>query len=153
MRRSERSRPIDHVGITDAQGAFTAVEVTYLALGGRRAVDLQLTRKTVGLMPVGCAVRIDPSSAEILVAEGFFTTLSATERFALPGWALMSTRNLRGWSAPEGVRFVLIAADRGKDGEACAEILRRRLARQGVRSELALSPRPHGDWNEAARPA
>ena len=57
----------------------------------------------------------------MLVGEGFFTTLSASECFALPGWALMSTRNLRGWSPPEGVRSVLIAADRGKDGEASAE--------------------------------
>jgi putative DNA primase/helicase len=98
-------------------------------------------------------VRIDPSAPEMLVAEGFFTTLSASECFALPGWALMSTRNLRSWSAPEGVRSVLIAADRGKDGEASAEILRRRLAGQGVRGQIALPPEPHGDWNEAARPA
>ena len=53
----------------------------------------------------------------MLVGEGVFTTLSATERFGLPGWALLSTRNLRAWSPPEGVRSILIAADRGKDGE------------------------------------
>jgi hypothetical protein len=146
-------RPALLVGVTDAQGAFTAVEVTYLAPNGRRVVDLHLSRKTVGSVPPGTAVRIDAAAPEMLVAEGFFTTLSATECFALPGWALMSTRNLRGWSAPEGVRSVLIAADRGKDGEASAEVLRRRLARQGVRSQVALPPEPHGDWNEAARPA
>jgi hypothetical protein len=146
-------RPALLVGVTDAAGAFTAVEVTYLAPHGRRAIDLRLSRKTVGPVPPGTAVRIDPAAPEMLVAEGFFTTLSASECFALPGWALMSTRNLRGWSAPEGVRSVLIAADRGKDGEASAEILRRRLVGQGVRSQIALPPEPHGDWNEAARPA
>jgi hypothetical protein len=146
-------RPALLVGVTDALGVFTAVEVTYLAPNGRRAIDLRLSRKTVGPVPPGTAVRIDPSAPEMLVAEGFFTTLSASECFALPGWALMSTRNLRSWSAPEGVRSVLIAADRGKDGEASAEILRRRLAGQGVRGQIALPPEPHGDWNEAARPA
>ena len=145
-------RPALLVGVTDGQGVFTAVEVTYLAPNGRRAIDLRLPRKTVGPVPPGTAVRIDPAAPEMLVAEGFFTTLSATECFALPGWALMSTRNLRSWSAPEGVRFVMIAADRGKDGEASADVLRRRLARQGVRSQIALPPEPHRDWNDAARP-
>ena len=146
-------RPALLVGVSDSHGAFTAVEVTYLAASGRRAMDLRLSRKTVGSVPPGTAVRIDPAAPEMLVAEGFFTTLSASECFALPGWALMSTRNLRSWSAPEGVRSVLIAADRGKDGEASAETLRLRLVRQGVRVQVALPPEPHGDWNEAARPA
>jgi len=141
------------VGVCDAAGAFTAVEVTYLSPNGRRAIDLRLSRKTVGPVPPGTAVRIDPAGPEMVVAEGFFTTLSASECFSLPGWALLSTRNLRSWSAPDGVRSVLIAADRGKDGEASAEVLRQRLARQGVRAQVALPPEPHGDWNEAARPA
>ena len=56
-----------------------------------------------------------------------FTTLSATEWFGLPGWALMSTRNLRVWSPPPGVRSVLIAADQDVDGEALADQLKGRL--------------------------
>jgi hypothetical protein len=146
-------RPALLVAISNAEGAFTAVEVTYLAGNGRRTLDLRLPRKTVGPMPPGTAARIDAAAPEMLVAEGVFTTLSASECFALPGWALMSTRNLRSWSPPEGVRSVLIAADRGKDGEASAEVLRLRLARRGVRAQVALPPEPHGDWNEAAGPA
>jgi hypothetical protein len=145
-------RPALLVGVTDPQGGFTAVEVTYLFPNGRRAIDMRLSRKTVGLVPPGAATRIDPAAPEMLVAEGFFTTLSASERFGLPAWALMSTRNLRNWTAPEGVRSVLIAADRGKDGEASAEVLRLRLLRQGVRAQVALPPDGFGDWNEAAAP-
>ena len=145
-------RPALLVGVCDAGGAFTAVEVTYLTPGGGRALDLRLSRKTVGLVPPASAVRIDAAAPEMLVAEGFFSTLSASECFSLPGWALMSTRNLRGWSAPEGVRSVLIAADRGKDGEASAEVLRLRLQRLGLRVQVAFPPEPHGDWNEAAGP-
>lgn len=146
-------RPALLVAISAADGSFSAVEVTYLAANGQRALDLRLPRKTVGLVPPGSAVRLDPAAPEMLVAEGVFTTLSATERFGLPGWALQSTRNLKCWSAPEGVRKVLIAADRGKDGEASAEILAARLRRDGVTPTIALPPEPHGDWNEAARPA
>ena len=145
-------RPALLVGLCDMDGDFTAVEVTYLTAGGLRAIDLRLPRKTVGLVPPGCAVRIDPAAPEMLVAEGFFTALSASECFGLPAWALMSTRNLRSWSPPAGVRSVLIAADRGKDGEASAEVLRLRVQRHGVQARVALPPEPYGDWNEAAGP-
>lgn len=58
----------------------------------------------------GCAVRLAPIAETLLVGGGVFTALAAGDRFALPAWALMSTRNLRVWRVPEGVRDVLIAA-------------------------------------------
>ncbi len=149
-RPGRHRRPALLAGVQDASGRYTAVEITYLAANGRRALDLRLPRKTVGVPPPGCAVRLDPAAEDMLVGEGVFTTLSATEWFGLPGWALMSTRNLRAWSAPEGVRSVLIAADRGKDGEASAEMLRARLAAGGVAATVALPPAPWGDWNDWA---
>lgn len=146
---SRHHRPALLVRISDAAGDFTGVEVTYLAPNAQRASDLRLSRKTVGVMPAGSAVRIDAAAPEMLVAEGVFTTLSASERFSLPAWSLMSTRNLRSWRPPTGVRSVLIAADRGKDGEASAEHLRARLIDAGLRVRLELPPLPFGDWNEA----
>ena len=144
------ARPALLAAIQDAAGALTAVEVTYLAANGQRAGDLRLPRKTVGPAPGGCAVRLDPAAEAMLVAEGVFTTLSATERFGLPGWALLSTRNLRAWSPPTGVRSILIAADRGKDGEASAAQLHDRLTGDGLAVTIALPPEPFGDWNEWA---
>jgi len=146
---SRHHRPALVVGVSDAMGAFTAVELTYLASDAHRARDLRLSRKTVGLLPAGAAVRIDEVAPEMLVAEGVFTTLSASARFSLPAWSLMSTRNLRSWNAPSGVRAVLIAADRGKDGEASAEYLRARLVRAGLQARVELPPCAFGDWNEA----
>jgi putative DNA primase/helicase len=150
---SRHHRPALLVGVRDGTGDFTAVEITYLAANARRALDLRLSRKTVGPSPTSCAVHIDAAAPEMLVAEGFFTTLSATERFGLPGWALMSTRNLRSWRPPAGVKSVLIAADRGKDGEASALILAARLESQAVAARIEFPPPPHGDWNDAAEPA
>ena len=141
-------RPALLAGILDAGGRLTAVEITYLAANGARALDLRLPRKTIGPPRAGSAVRLDPAEAEMLVAEGVFTALSASEWFGLPAWALLSTRNLRTWSAPDGVRSVLIAADRGRDGEASAAQLRARLAGDGVAASIALPPAPFGDWNE-----
>jgi hypothetical protein len=145
------TRPALLFGLQDGSGAFTAVEITYLAPNGLRTKDLKLSRKTVGPVQPNTAVRLDAAAPEMLVAEGVFTTLSATERFALPGWALMSTRNLKTWIAPEGVRFVLIAADRGLDGEASAQVLAERLRTQGLRVRVELPPTPHGDWNDWAQ--
>ncbi len=141
-------RPALLAGIQDAQGRYVAVEVTYLAPNGRRTLDLRLPRKTVGVPPPGCAVRLDPAEPEMLEAEGVFTTRAAKVWFELPGWALMSTRNLRAWSAPAGVRSVLIAGDRGKDGEASAEILRARPIEAGVAARVDGPGAPWGDWDE-----
>lgn len=141
-------RPGLLAGIQDSAGRYVAVEITYLATNGRRAFDLRLPRKTVGVPPPGCAVRLDAPESDMLVGEGVFTTLSASEWFGLPAWALLSTRNLRAWSAPEGVRSVLIAADRGKDGEASAAVLQGRLVEAGLAATIALPPAPWGDWND-----
>lgn len=136
--------------VSDAEDRLTAVELTYLDPAGRLASGLALTRKTVGLVPAGAAVRLAPASEAMLVGEGVVTTLSAMDRFRLPGWALMSVNNLAVWAPPPGVRRVLIAADRGLAGQGAADQLRRRLAQGGVEAEAIWPDPPFGDWNEAA---
>ena len=131
--------------IRTADGRFTAVEVTYLAPNGRRADGPAAVAqdRRAGARPAARS-RLDPAAEEMLVAEGVFTTLSASEWFGLPGWALMSTRNLRVWSPPAGVRSVLIAADRGKDGEASAELLRGSAGRRRRRRDRSPCRRSRG---------
>jgi len=147
-------RPALLAGGLDPKGVLVAVEVTYLAPNAKRAVDLRLPRKTVGVPAMGCAVRLDPAAEEMLVGEGVFQTRAGGEHFGLPSWALLSTGNLRGWLPPQGVRRVLIAGDRGEDGERSAEILRRRIVGLGLRSEVALPPLPYPQWDQwACRPA
>lgn len=129
-------------------GAISAVEIAYLDPDGRAARRLRLPRKTVGSAPSGVAVRLSPTAAEMVVGEGVATTLSAMARFELPGWALLSAGNLGNWSAPDGVRRILIAGDRGLAGEAAAARLGSRLRAMGTTVEIRLPPAPFGDWNE-----
>ncbi|MGH6964691.1 MAG: DUF7146 domain-containing protein [Phenylobacterium sp.] len=143
-------RPALLAAVRDVAGDVCAVEITYLAAGGDRA-RLGLARKTVGVLPAGSAVRLDAPAATLLVAEGVFSALSASERFGLPAWALLSTSNLRRWLAPPQVRRVLIAADRGPDGERSARRLAQRLAAVGLQVAVRWPPAPFGDWNEAAQ--
>jgi hypothetical protein len=147
-RQSSGQRPALLAAIQAADDALTGIEVTYLTSAGLRAHDLRLSRKTVGRAPGGCAIRLGPAAPEMLAAEGLFSAWSASKRFARPGWPLMSTRNLRAWTPPEAVRSVLIAADRGKDGEASAEVLRGRLVGLGLAAWIELPPWPFADWNE-----
>jgi hypothetical protein len=149
-RERSATRPALVACVRGPGGDLTAVELTYLDPNGRRAVGLRLSRKTVGLVPTGAAVRLASAASEMLVAEGVITTLSAIERFNLPGWALMSAGNLSGWTPPGGVRRVLIAADRGAVGQGAAERLRHRLSAVGLSARIRLPDLPFGDWNEAA---
>lgn len=138
------------VAITSPEGNLTAVELTYLDRTGARDDRIRLARKAVGAIPSGSAVRIDPPDAEMLVGEGFFTTLSATEHFSLPGWAILSTVRLRTWTPPPGVRSVLVAGDNGVDGRHSALCLVRKLRDRGVRAEAVFPPLGFDDFNTYA---
>ncbi len=144
-------RPALLAAVRREDGDLTAVEVTYLTSAGQRAADLALPRKTLGALPAGAAVRLHAAGPDMLVAEGVFTALSAGARFGLPCWALLSTSNLRRWRAPDGVRRVLIAGDRGPDGERSASILADALRGQGVEVAVRLPPLGRGDWNDLQR--
>jgi putative DNA primase/helicase len=47
------------------------------------------------------------------------------------------------------VRFVVIAADRGRDGERSALMLAAALRALDVHGAIRWPPAPFGDWNEA----
>lgn len=149
-RTGGRTRPALVSGIRDSGGRLSAVELTYLQPNGQPAAGLALTRKTVGLVPPGAAVRLSPAAAEMVVGEGVCTTLSAIDRFRLPGWALMSANNLAAWTPPPEVRRVLIAADRGAVGEGAAARLDARLRDQGVETRTLWPDAPFDDWNAVA---
>ena len=147
------SRPALVARVSDADDRLTAVEIAYLTQAGRVATGLRLARKTVGHVPPGAAVRLAPAAEEMLVAEGVATTLSASDRFGLPGWALMAAHNLAAWSPPCVVRRVLIAADRGDVGQDAAARLSRRLVGAGLEAQVIAPDPPFGDWNEVAAAA
>jgi hypothetical protein len=134
--------------VTGPNGALSAVEVTYLDAQGGRSRRARPPRKIVGVIPAGSAVRFTPVAEQMLVAEGVFTTLAAMARFGLPGWALLSTSNLRRWTPPPGVRRLLIAGDRGTDGERSAGRLRDAVQAAGVDAHVALPPPGAGDWRD-----
>lgn len=143
-------RPALLAAIRAADGRLAGVELTYLAPDGAAAA-LRIPRKTVGARPPGAAVRLDPAGAELLVGEGVFSCLSASEALGLPAWALLAVGNLRGWAPPPGVARVTIAADRDPAGETGGAILAARLRDRGLSVRICPPPWPWRDWNDAAQ--
>jgi len=149
--RCSLTRPSLMCRIESPYGDLTAIEVTYLDGNARRDRSLRISRKTVGCVPRGAFVRLDPLQPEIVAAEGVMTALSAGERFSLPAFALLGSRNLRAFVPPTGVRKITIAADRGAEGEESARELRRRLADLGLDVSIALPRQPFDDFNRWAQ--
>lgn len=146
-------RPALLLAVQAPEGDLTGLEITYLQPNGRRVEQgLRNPRRNMGNIPPSSAVRIDAPAPEMLVAEGFFSALSATERFGLPGWALLSIRNLATWSPPDGVRSVLVAGDNQGPGRRAAEVLVGRLRAAGLEARAEFPPDDIDDWNAAADP-
>lgn len=134
-------------------GELTAIEITYLTMGGQRDYTLYISRKMIGEFDIGsgASVHIDDLAEELLVAEGAFTTLHARKRFGLPARALLSTGNMRGWTPPPGVRRLVIARDNGKDGEASANKLAHRARDAGLNVEIEPPPVEFDDFDTWGR--
>ncbi|MFN3353785.1 MAG: toprim domain-containing protein, partial [Brevundimonas sp.] len=145
-------RPVLAAAIT-REGRLTGVELTYLRADGRRATDLRLPRKTIGVLPPGCVVVLGPPSERLVVGEGVFTVLSAMTRFVRSGQATLAAHNLARWRPPPEVRDVVIAADPGRVGERAAADLAARLAKAGLLVRIALPDPGHEDWNAQAMAA
>ncbi len=137
--------------VTTPDGSATAIEITYLDGQGRRNDAIRLSRKTVGVLPPGAAVRLDPIQATLVVGEGVVTALSASELLGHHAAALLSAGNLSRWLPPKGVTRLIIAADRGRAGEAAALGLSALASKPGIATETILPPTPHGDFNDWLR--
>lgn len=133
--------------ISAPNGSIQGLNLTYLnpRTGDRRREGVQ--KLMIGRF-MGGAVRLAQPDTELLVAEGYETTQSASRRFGLPGWALLGERNFYSWVPPTGVRTLLIAADNNPAGEAAAEYLAARAESLGIRTRIE-TPNDIGfDWND-----
>ncbi len=146
-----RTKPAMVTAIRTPDGDLTAIEITYLAPNGQREDRLRIARKMVGPIPQGSAVRIDPVTTEMAIGEGYFTSLSASERFSLPTWAALSTAIMRNFVPPVGVRSVLVAGDNGPDGTRTAHLLVDRIRERGLKAWAEFPPIDIDDFNTLAR--
>lgn len=142
--------PAAVVAIRDNDAQLTGVEITFLTHDGRR-LPVATPRKTIGLRPPGASAHIDPARRRMVVAEGFWTALSATEFWRRAGRATLSASNFESWRAPPGVEHVLVAGDNNVTGWLRSYALVDRLRREGIGADPAFPPPVVDDWNTFAQ--
>lgn len=130
----------------DRDGRARGLHCTYLAPDGRKAFS-DRSKLMFGRLS-GCAVRLSPVGADgvLAVAEGIESAASFSVARDIPSWATLSTSGLQGFSLPDGVRRLIIAADGDPAGHRAAEELASRLQRACA---VSIDAAPDGrDWND-----
>ena len=142
--------------IVDATGQPVGCQVTELAIGcpGRRthpAAKRTYGRVRGGAVPLGDQY-VDAETTPLVIGEGVETVCSYTELHdGLPGVATLGAQNLVHVHVGSYERaIILVDRDEHGVGRACAEQLKARLRRQGVRTKLASPPMGTKDWNDYA---
>jgi putative DNA primase/helicase len=135
-----------------AEGQPDALHRTYLDRFGNKA-DVPSSRKMLGTMPTGAAVRLMPHQDVLGIAEGIETALSASNLFNVPIWAALSDGLMQDWVPPPDVRTVLIFGDNDLSfaGQTAAYTLAKRLKSKGLTTSVELPVRLGTDWNDVYR--
>ena len=132
--------------VTDVTDRPAAIHRTYLRPGGKGKAPVDPDKMSLG--PVrGNAVRLAPSTAELMVGEGIETCLSAM-MVGRPAWAAASAMGLGALALPDEVRSVTILVDGDSDaGERAAMTAAARWQGTGRRVLLCRAP-PGKDFND-----
>lgn len=133
--------------VTDREGAFRTVHITYLDRGAKAKV--QAPRKIMPGHVTGCAVALYPPAEVMGVAEGIETAIAAKLLHNMPVHAALNAGMMAKWNWPQVAREVHIFADNDTNyaGQAAAYQLAHRLAVKGLRAVIRLPEQP-GDWND-----
>lgn len=124
--------------VTDADGAVTGVQRTYLQRDGSAKAPLATPRKAMGVL-VGNAARFGMVHDIMAVGEGIETVLSLQCLTpSMPMAAALSAQNLGAFQLPATLKRLYIAADRDEAGVSAAMHLRRRAAEHGVAAVIIL---------------
>lgn len=132
--------------VTDADGAVTGVQRTYLQRDGSDKAPLATPRKAMGVL-AGNAVRFGKSHDIMAVGEGVETVLALrTLMPSMPMAAALSAQNVSALRLPATLKRLTIAADRDEAGMRAAECLYWRAVDQGVNAVILLPI--HNDFND-----
>jgi hypothetical protein len=130
----------------DVSGKIVALHRTYLAHDGSGKAPVQPQRMDLGPSK-GSAIRLSPTTEEILLGEGIETVLSAMQLTGMPGWAAGSAMALRLLVLPPTVRRVIILVDGDDEGEHASQAAAARWFYEDREVKLARAGRDK-DFND-----
>ncbi len=142
------AHPAMIVKLEDERGKARGLELHYLSNDGALNGRLTIPRKTIGNYHEGWRAQIDDDAEEMVIATGFFSTLSASRFFGLPCVSLLSDKNLRHWRPKPITRSLVIAADNDKPCMAAAAELVENLRPYGLKVRIEVPPGGYNDFND-----
>jgi len=131
----------------DVAGAVVGVQRIFLTNHGQKAA-IKNPKLSLGQVR-GCALRLGPVAAEIMLCEGPEDGLTLRQRF--PGasvWVSLGTGNLPFVELPDMVESVVIAGDNNAAGVAAAEAAAMAFAEQGKGVAVVFPDPAYSDWND-----
>lgn len=138
--------------VRNRDGTAVSLHRTYLTNNCASKADVELPKKLCSFWkePDGAAIRLGPVEECIGIAEGIETALAVGCATGQSCWASISASIMQNFVPPEGVKRVIIWADkdRSQAGEKAALILKKRLWDIGVPAMIML---PKGEIPEGAK--
>lgn len=130
---------------------ISGVHRTYLAADGLGKAPLSPNKMMLGSIKGG-AVRLAPIGTKLILAEGIEMALSCFYATRLPTWSCLSTSGMMDIIVPplEITQEIIICADGDGAGQKAAQILAKRLHRDGYGIRIAPSPQGQ-DFNDVLR--
>lgn len=138
--------------IRDKRGYIVSIHRTFLedfGWMGTRKADIESPRQVMPPLGTisGAAVRLSAITDDVLgIAEGIETALSAGQLNDVPVWACLNANGIRSFEPPDGLRKLLVFADRDRNGVGQSAAYELAL-KYPVITEVLL-PEGFGDWNE-----
>lgn len=129
---SRQWHPAMLAAVRDVSGQLVTLHRTLLTADGRKA-DVHVPKRLMRLPDDrtinGCAIRFGEPHEVLALAEGIETALSVVVATGLPCWACICAHGMEVVEIPDGVREVLIFADKDRSltGERAAQVFAERL--------------------------
>lgn len=126
----------------------TGIHLTVLNHGGKGKRELPGGAKRMLGVAAQAAVKLQPHNGVLGIAEGIETALSASQRYGVPVWALLSAGTIRASPIIPGVRRLIIFADHDAAGLAAAYECARRYSSNGIPAEIRHPKPANADFND-----
>ncbi|MER8438329.1 toprim domain-containing protein [Mesorhizobium sp. M1312] len=114
---------------------------------GKRAMPRGSSPKMMLGIASDAAIRLQPASSLLGIAEGIETAFSASQIFGVPVWAVMSAGGVSSLPVLKGLRRLIIFADHDAAGLQAARRCAWRHAKAGTDVEVRYPPTLNSDWN------